>query len=68
MTGKPETIDSSVGLVPRNALVLSGLAKLPEKRGVYMFKDAVGQVIYVGRVRSLRNRDKNRKTPGDFSC
>jgi len=34
-------------------------AQLPEKRGVYMFKDAVDQVIYVGKVRSLRNRDKN---------
>jgi len=32
-----------------------------------MFKDAVDQVIYVGKVRSLRNRDKNRKTQGDFS-
>ena len=42
-------------------------AQLPEKRGVYMFKDAVDQVIYVGKVRSLRNRDKNRKTPDDFS-
>ena len=42
-------------------------AQLPEKCGVYMFKDAVDQVIYVGKVRSLRNRDKNRKTPGDFS-
>jgi len=31
-------------------------AQLPEKRGVCMCK-----------VRSLRNRDKNRKTPGDFS-
>jgi hypothetical protein len=31
------------------------------------FKDAVDQVIYVGKVRSLRNRDNNRKTPGDFS-
>jgi excinuclease UvrABC nuclease subunit len=26
-------------------------AQLPEKRGVYMFKDAVDQVIYVGKVR-----------------
>ena len=26
ITGKPETIDSSVGLVPTNALVLTGLA------------------------------------------
>jgi excinuclease UvrABC nuclease subunit len=34
-------------------------AQLPEKRGVYMFKDAVDQVIYVGKVRSRRNRDKN---------
>jgi hypothetical protein len=42
-------------------------AQLPEKRGVYMFKDAVDQVIYVGKVRSLRNRDKNRKTAGDSS-
>jgi hypothetical protein len=29
MTGKPEIIGSSVGLVPRNALVLSGPANFP---------------------------------------
>jgi excinuclease UvrABC nuclease subunit len=34
-------------------------AQFPEKRGVYMFKGGVDQVIYVGKVRSLRNRDKN---------
>jgi excinuclease ABC subunit C len=31
-------------------------AALPEKPGVYLFKDAVGTVVYVGKARSLRNR------------
>jgi len=31
-------------------------ALLPEKPGVYMFKDAAGTVVYVGKARSLRNR------------
>src|SRR5262249_3500265 len=31
-------------------------AQLPEKAGVYMFKDAAGRVIYVGKARMLRNR------------
>ena len=31
-------------------------AQLPEKPGVYMFKDAGGHVIYVGKANSLRNR------------
>ena len=42
-------------------------AQLPEKRGFYMFTDSVDQVLNVGNVRSLRNRDKNRKTQCDFS-
>jgi excinuclease ABC subunit C len=31
-------------------------ALLPEKPGVYLFRDAGGQVIYVGKARLLRNR------------
>jgi len=31
-------------------------ALLPEKAGVYLFRDAGGQVIYVGKARLLRNR------------
>ena len=31
-------------------------AQLPEKPGVYLFKDAGGHIIYVGKARALRNR------------
>src|SRR5215467_15428785 len=31
-------------------------AQLPERPGVYMFKDAAGHIIYVGKARLLRNR------------
>jgi excinuclease ABC subunit C len=31
-------------------------ASLPESPGVYLFKDATGKVVYVGKARSLRNR------------
>ena len=31
-------------------------ALLPEKPGVYLFKDASGTVVYVGKARLLRNR------------
>ncbi|MBA2488031.1 MAG: nucleotide excision repair endonuclease, partial [Chloroflexi bacterium] len=32
------------------------LAKLPDRPGVYLLKDARGRVLYVGKAQSLRNR------------
>ena len=32
------------------------LARLPDKPGVYLMKDARGTVIYVGKAQSLKNR------------
>ncbi len=34
----------------------SALARLPDKPGVYLMRDARGDVIYVGKAQSLRNR------------
>ncbi|HET7027348.1 MAG TPA: GIY-YIG nuclease family protein, partial [Candidatus Limnocylindrales bacterium] len=32
------------------------LAKLPDRPGVYLMKDAAGTVLYVGKAQSLRSR------------
>jgi len=32
------------------------LQSLPEKTGVYLFKDETGKIIYIGKAKSLRNR------------
>src|ERR1700675_239014 len=34
-------------------------ANLPAAAGVYLFKDALGTILYVGKSRSLRNRVKS---------
>ncbi len=34
----------------------SALAKLPDRPGVYLMKGARGEVLYVGKAQSLRNR------------
>ena len=36
--------------------IKENLKKLPDKPGVYMHKDKLGQVIYVGKAISLKNR------------
>ena len=41
------------------------LAKLPTKPGVYLMKDARGQVLYVGKAQSLRNRVRSYWYKGD---
>ena len=35
------------------------VASLPAEAGVYLFKDALGTILYVGKARSLRNRVKS---------
>ncbi len=39
-----------------NANIEEKLAKLPERAGVYMMKDAAGRIIYVGKAKILKNR------------
>ena len=40
------------------------IAGLPKKPGVYLFKDAQGRVIYVGKAKNLRLRVRNYTRPG----
>jgi len=45
----------------------SALAKLPDKPGVYLMKDTRGDVVYVGKAQSLRNRVRSywqKQAPG----
>ena len=42
--------------MPRNSLIEGKLKALPATPGVYLMKDASGQVIYVGKAASLRSR------------
>ena len=45
----------------------SALAKLPDKPGVYLMKDARGDVVYVGKAQSLRSRVRSywqKQAPG----
>ncbi len=41
------------------------LDALPQKPGVYIFKDARGRIIYIGKAKSLRNRVRSYFTGGD---
>ncbi|MHB8132397.1 MAG: GIY-YIG nuclease family protein [Mobilitalea sp.] len=40
-------------------LLRQKLTLLPEKPGVYLMKDNQGQIIYVGKAKTLKNRVKS---------
>ena len=41
------------------------IASLPTRPGVYLFKDGAGEVVYVGKAKSLRARVRSYFRPGD---
>jgi len=41
------------------ALIARQLKALPDKPGVYLWKDAAGEILYVGKAKSLRSRVPN---------
>lgn len=50
------------------ALLAERLASLPARPGVYLFRDATGKVIYVGKAASLRSRVRSYfRSQSDFS-
>ncbi|MBX5490919.1 MAG: excinuclease ABC subunit UvrC [Chloroflexi bacterium] len=43
-------------MAPPSGLLAERLAALPDRPGVYMFKDATGAIIYIGKATSLQSR------------
>lgn len=46
-------------------LIQKKLNFLPDQPGIYLWKDAAGEVIYVGKAKSLKHRTEKDRT---FSC
>ena len=41
---------------PEGSVLAAKLASLPDRTGVYLFKDSRGRVLYIGKAKSLRHR------------
>lgn len=52
---------------PTSAIVTERLKSLPNNPGVYLMKDAVGKVIYVGKAGCLKNRVRSYFNDSDLS-
>ncbi|HCF93817.1 MAG TPA: excinuclease ABC subunit C, partial [Verrucomicrobia bacterium] len=42
--------------MPHSSEIKKRLAELPDRPGIYVMRDRLGQVIYVGKARSLKKR------------
>jgi len=42
--------------LPDHDLLAEKIRDLPERPGIYVFKDAAGKVLYVGKAKSLKKR------------
>src|SRR5262249_13253987 len=55
--GAPRAPDlRGVGAMPDHDLLAEKIRDLPERPGIYIFKDAQGKVLYVGKAKSLKKR------------
>jgi excinuclease ABC subunit C len=64
-TGKPaEALLDEPAAQPRS-LIAEKAEQLPQRPGVYLFKDKRGKVIYVGKAKSLRERVRSYLSSGD---
>jgi hypothetical protein len=52
-------------LTPRPQLA-EALTSLPDKAGVYLFKDGKGRLLYVGKAESLRDRVRSLEAVAGF--
>ena len=61
--GRARTRAGGGQLAPRHAALRPDFGELPQDPGVYLFRDAAGRVLYVGKSVSIRNRARAHFAP-----
>jgi excinuclease ABC subunit C len=61
----PDIEDKSKTALPGPAALVSRISAFPHLPGIYMFKDADGAILYIGKARDLRKRIGNYFRGGD---